>query len=263
MTPVESQAPTALWSGALATYTDFEAADALYNRVFHYGPGGFGLNANLLSALVRNGGSAVGVKTPDGTLVGFAYGFAATDGTTMFHYSQAAVVDDAYQGHHIGRTLKLRQREVALAWGATRMRWTFDPAFARNAHFNFDTLGASGIAFVPDYYDRAFTDRIVVEWNLERGTPDRDTARILPPERFGADDWLRPVETDDGIWLPVPSGIVPGQPSSESGTALRGELRSRLASLFADGRIAVSCIRTEAETSAYRFAQSGDGMQGR
>ncbi|MGK3936747.1 hypothetical protein, partial [Enterococcus faecium] len=83
----------------------------------------YALNSNLLSALSVNGGSAVGVRagSADGPLVGFAYGFAGTDGQVSYHYSQAAVVDASVQGQGVGRLLKLRQAEVARGWGATRM----------------------------------------------------------------------------------------------------------------------------------------------
>ncbi len=78
----------------LTQYSEFREAAALYARVFAYTEQEYALNANLLTALARNGGSAVGAFADDGGLIGFAYGFAGCDASgTHFHYSQAAAVD--------------------------------------------------------------------------------------------------------------------------------------------------------------------------
>lgn len=75
----------------LTQYAEFREAAALYARVFAYTENEYALNANLLTALARNGGSAVGAFADDGTLIGFAYGFAGCDTAgASFHYSQAA-----------------------------------------------------------------------------------------------------------------------------------------------------------------------------
>ena len=74
------QAPcSALRTETLTTGDDFRAAAELYTRVFGYERPEFSLNPNLLSALARNGGSAVGVRGAGGELIGFAYGFAGRD----------------------------------------------------------------------------------------------------------------------------------------------------------------------------------------
>jgi len=53
----------------LTRYTEFREAAALYARVFAYTENEYALNANLLPALARNGGSAVGAFADDGVFV--------------------------------------------------------------------------------------------------------------------------------------------------------------------------------------------------
>ena len=47
-----------------------------------------------------------------------------------------------YRNAGIGRRLKLRQREEALARGIELIEWTFDPLELKNAFFNIERLGA-------------------------------------------------------------------------------------------------------------------------
>lgn len=241
-----------LLGGPLSSYEDLAGASELYHRVFRYGAAGPSLNTNLLGALRRNGGSTVGVKTPEGRLVGFAYGFPGTDGRARYHYSQAAVVDPQFQGRHVGRMLKLCQREVALDWGEHRMRWSFDPLLARNAHFNFDSLGATGIALHEDYYGQPDTDRIIVEWDLDRDARAGWRRPVTPPVgRLGPGDWGRPLADATGVWLPIAGTMVSGDPESEEVHAQRPRVREVLAGLFADGFVATSCVRVDDRTAAY------------
>ncbi|WP_314147250.1 hypothetical protein [uncultured Leifsonia sp.] len=259
------QAPcSALRTETLTTGDDFRAAAELYTRVFGYERPEFSLNPNLLSALARNGGSAVGVRGAGDELIGFAYGFAGRDDRGRdFHYSQAAVVDAAHQGEGIGRMLKERQREVALGWGHRTMRWTFDPVLSRNAHFNFSSLGADGIGFVRDYYGRPGTDRIVVEWTLtDRADPVVDLRRVAAPA-LGRSDWgrvsrgtvTRPDGTvQDAAWLAVPAfslALSDDEEERASHDLLRLHVRDALEALLAEGRVLVACTRVDASTSAY------------
>ncbi|MFF2634225.1 hypothetical protein ACFVR6_15185 [Microbacterium sp. NPDC058021] len=243
----------------------YREAAALYARVFGYADPDFSLNPNLLSALARNGGSAVGVFTPDDELVGFAYGFAGRDADGCeFHYSQAAVVDPHHQGRGVGRLLKECQRRVALEWGHETMRWTFDALLSRNAHFNFSVLGAEGVAYVPDYYDRPGTDRIVVDWPLRRTTDPYAALRDAEPPALGRADWGRVVPgtlaaadggTHAAAWLAVPADIagVAGRQDEADAAAdvLRGRVRTAMTALIEGGRVLVACRRIDAGTAAY------------
>lgn len=230
----------------LRSHPELHAAAELYARVFGYDTPDLHLNTNLLSALVRNGGSAVGVLTDDDELVGFAYGFFGVDRAgDEFHYSQAAVVDPAHQGTGVGRLLKNAQRDVARSWGQRRMRWTFDPSLARNAHFNFSTLGAEGIGYEDDYYGRPGTDRIMVEWALDRKSDPYAAERTRQPPHFGPENWGKPSPAgDDAVWLPVPA-----QPDGDA--EMCEVVRAALRAIVTDGRVLIACTRIDDRTAAH------------
>jgi predicted GNAT superfamily acetyltransferase len=156
-----------LSSAVLDTPDLQDQACALYREVLGNGEPGMELNPRLLSALVRNGGSAVGLL--DGQrLVAFAYGVHARDDRGEYHYSQSAAVAADHQGMGLGRVLKQAQADVVRAHGVRTMRWAYDPGLGRNAHFNLDVLGARARWYVDDFYFRPGTDRVVVEWDLVR-----------------------------------------------------------------------------------------------
>ena len=240
----------------LTQYTEFREAAALYARVFAYTENEYALNANLLTALARNGGSAIGAFADDGTLIGFAYGFAGCDtGGALFHYSQAAAVDAAHQGRGVGQALKLAQRDVALRWGQRFMRWTFDPLLSRNAHFNLSSLGAVGIAFERDYYARPDTDRLVVSWDLQAPVSRaRDTTPSAPA--LGPHDWGRAVATPDGTWIAIPAH--PGLLDASERTVLRRDLEHGMTEAFRRGEVLVGAERLDDQTAVYR-ATPGKG----
>lgn len=240
----------------LTQYTEFRDAAALYARVFRYTESEYALNTNLLTALTRNGGSAIGAFDDDGTLIGFAYGFAGceTDGS-VFHYSQAAAVDPEHQGRGVGQALKLAQRTVALRWGQRIMRWTFDPLLSRNAHFNLNALGAVGIAFEPDYYARPDTDRLVVAWDLCAETPAVRRA-VPPPPALGRRDWGRAVADDGGRWIAVPAR--PDDLAADDRAILRRDLARTMTDAFQRGEILVAAVRLDEQTAVYR-ATPGEG----
>ena len=252
-----SPAAVPLFSGLLEDFEELEEAGRLYRTVFHYEHTSYALNSNLLSALGTNGGSTVGVRrdAPDGPLVGFAYGFAGTDGRGWYHYSQAAVVDASVQGHGVGRMLKLRQGEGARSWGATSMRWSYDPLFARNGHFNLNSLGGVGVRFAPDYYGRPHSDREIVEWDLT-AAPDPHTAqrRLAPGARLADGPLGEAVEDESGAWVPVPANVVAGQAIDAPTAAVRDRLHDALLRLHDRGLVLVACHRLTPGVSVYRAA---------
>ncbi|MGW5195486.1 GNAT family N-acetyltransferase [Kribbella sp. NPDC004138] len=207
---------------SLTTAARFAEASTLYREVFGYLDPAYGLNPRLLGALASNGGSVVGILDENDVLVAFAYGFCATDRRGFYHYSQSAVVASDQQGHGLGRMLKHAQREVALSHGMSRMRWTYDPAQIRNAHFNLDVLGARGRWFAPDMYGPG-TDRVIVEWDLTREQPS------------------------------TPSGLTELVVPADA-----GELRRSFEELLAKGLVAVSCRRLADGAGAYYFGPADD-----
>lgn len=237
-----------LRADCLSDAQSLREATRLYTEVFGYQDPDYALNPNLLVALGKNGGSVVGVYAAD-QLVGFAYGFAGRDAVgNDFHYSQAAVVRAGFQGQGVGRLLKQRQREVALSVGHRAMRWTFDPVLSRNAHFNLSSLQAEAIAYEPDYYGRGGTDRLLVEWALDRHADPYATDRDRVPPALGPLDWGRSTRGEDGaVWIALPVDASAVGIPGHVGAALRDALTETLRS----GRVLTSCQRIDETTSAY------------
>ena len=92
-----------------------------------------------------------------------------------FHWSHMLAVDPAARDLGLGTRLKLYQREILLPSGVEEVRWTFDPLEARNAHLNFNHLGAEVAEYVEDMYEgeegsELFegigTDRFILSWKI-------------------------------------------------------------------------------------------------
>jgi len=151
------------------------------------------------------GGRVLGAFAPDGTLIGFCYGFAGVRGGRRLFYSHMAGVLPAYRDRDVGFRLKQAQREAALADGVDWMVWTYDPLQGGNAYFNLHKLGAEARRYYVNYYGAmndalnrgTESDRLEVDWRLQdprvealmRGTPAPpavvagETQRIdVPPD---------------------------------------------------------------------------------
>ncbi|GHS86479.1 hypothetical protein AGMMS50218_06390 [Actinomycetota bacterium] len=252
----EQTGPDDLVARSLTDPADLQRAAELYRTVFGYSDPAHGVNPRLLSALAANGGSVVGVVTPDGQVVGFAYGFPGVDpGGHTYHYSQAAVVDASRQGQGIGRRLKREQAAIALAHGATTMRWAYDPMVARNAHFNLDVLGGRARWFHPDFYGPQ-SDRLVVEWDITHTDGGVGHSDPPPPAlEVGPETWGVALDAGDGSrYLPLPArfATLAGR-NPELARAVHTSVRAALPELLGAGLVAVSCRRVDDATSVYRF----------
>lgn len=92
-------------------------------------------------------------------------------GKTYLHSHMLGVLP-AYRNTGLGRKLKLKQREYALASGIDLIEWTFDPLEIKNAFFNVERLGAIARRYVHNQYGKTSshlhgglpTDRLVAEW---------------------------------------------------------------------------------------------------
>jgi predicted GNAT superfamily acetyltransferase len=81
-----------------------------------------------------------------------------------------------YRNAGLGRMLKMRQRDDALARGIDLIEWTFDPLDMKNAYFNIERLGAIVRRYVRNQYGISSsvlhgglpTDRCVAEWWIAR-----------------------------------------------------------------------------------------------
>ena len=80
-----------------------------------------------------------------------------------------------YRNAQIGRRLKLRQREDALARGIALIEWTFDPLELKNAFLNIEKLGAIVRRYKENQYGTTTsplhgglpTDRCIAEWWID------------------------------------------------------------------------------------------------
>lgn len=96
-------------------------------------------------------------------------------GGKYYLHSHMMGVLPEYRNTGIGRRLKLRQRESAIARGIPLVEWTFDPLELKNAFFNIERLGAVIRRYVLNQYGTTTsplhgglpTDRCVPEWHLE------------------------------------------------------------------------------------------------
>ncbi|MGB9468611.1 MAG: hypothetical protein WBQ59_04615, partial [Candidatus Acidiferrum sp.] len=122
----------------------------------------------------HTGGQVLGAF--DGaTMVGFTKAFVGLHERTPYLHSHMAAVVASHRDRHIGRALKLFQREDALRRDFRLIEWTFDPLETKNAHFNINRLGAISRRYIPNFYGittsplhRAMqTDRLLVEWQLD------------------------------------------------------------------------------------------------
>ncbi|QAY73504.1 GNAT family N-acetyltransferase [Agromyces protaetiae] len=232
----------------LDTLARQRAAAVLYREVFAYADTDHSVNPKLLQGLVDNGGTALGVFTADGRALGFCYGFSAIDASGLYHYSQATVIAASEQGRGLGRALKHAQADAARALGARSMRWTYDPALTRNAHFNLDVLGGVGIRFRHDYYGEPGTDRVVVDWPLD---PELAAAAASRRVRALADASSLAASTDvegraDAAGVVVATGADVRTISAPlDGGAVapvhRPALGAAIAAAMADGLVARSC----------------------
>jgi predicted GNAT superfamily acetyltransferase len=93
-------------------------------------------------------------------------------GGKVYLHSHMLGVLPEYRNAGVGRQLKLRQRDDALARGLDLIEWTFDPLDLKNAYFNVERLGAVVRSYLRNQYGVSSsalhgglpTDRLVAEW---------------------------------------------------------------------------------------------------
>src|SRR4051794_32518951 len=151
---------------------------------------------SILKITQKAGGIAAGAFSPQGHLLAFVYGLTGFVDRRPFHWSHMLAVDAAARDLGLGTRLKLYQRELLLPAGVEEVRWTFDPLEGRNAHMNFNHLGAEVAEYVEDMYkgesgnelfERIGTDRFILSWKLR----SERVERALADQRAGAAEPFR------------------------------------------------------------------------
>ncbi len=161
------------------------------------------------------GGFILGAYDGD-ELAGFVLSVPAFLSGERAFYSHMTAVKKSFQSHGIGGKLKWAQRARALELGVKFVKWTFEPAKARNAYFNLEKLGAIVTEYQPNFYGTDYaaspdvsepvgldSDRLFAEWHLESEKvtalaegEDFDDAREPDNEIVVPADWLGLVASD-------------------------------------------------------------------
>ena len=173
----------------LVRLTDLQAVDALFVSV--WGAGTPVLGVELLRALSHEGGYVSGAFL-QGELVGASAGFLGRHGDRLSLHSHVTGVSPRARGAHVGRALKLHQREWAASQGIEVVTWTFDPLVRRNAWFNIGRLGARPVEYLVDFYGPMpdpinagdESDRLLMVWDVSSPLPtvvlDGEQHRVIP-----------------------------------------------------------------------------------
>ncbi|HUJ22898.1 MAG TPA: hypothetical protein VLX58_15305 [Bryobacteraceae bacterium] len=168
--PAGTAAPSII-ARALTTQLEFEGAVDLQKQIWGFDDIEL-LPVRLFVVATKVGGQAFGAF--DGhRLVGFCLaipGLKASGGSYL-HSHMLGVIPE-YRDSGVGRLLKLKQREDALARSIHLIEWTFDPLEIKNAYFNMERLGAIVRRYVRNQYGTTTsrlhaglpTDRCIAEW---------------------------------------------------------------------------------------------------
>jgi predicted GNAT superfamily acetyltransferase len=135
------------------------------------------LPVRLFVVATKVGGQVFGAFEGQ-TMIGFLLAIPGLKaGGEFYLHSHMMGVLPEYRNQKVGRMLKFRQRDDALARGIPLVEWTFDPLEIKNAFFNIERLGAVVKRYVLNQYGTTTshlhgglpTDRCVAEWHL--GSP--------------------------------------------------------------------------------------------
>ena len=129
----------------------------------------------FLAVVAKVGGHVFGAY--DGArMIGFCFAIPGIKPDTRpYLHSHMLGVLPEYRNAQVGRSLKLRQREDALARGIALIEWTFDPLELKNAFLNIEKLGAIVRVYKENQYGTTTsplhgglpTDRCTAEWWLD------------------------------------------------------------------------------------------------
>ena len=156
---------------ALHTEQEFQDAVQLQKDIWGFNDIEL-LPVRLFIVATKVGGQALGAFDRK-RMVGFCLAIPGLKpGGGSYLHSHMLGVTPEYRDSGVGRQLKLKQREDALARGIELVEWTFDPLEIKNAHLNIERLGAIVRRYVRNQYGTTTshlhgglpTDRCVAEW---------------------------------------------------------------------------------------------------
>jgi predicted GNAT superfamily acetyltransferase len=206
----------------------------------------------------ETGGQILGAYSGN-ELVGFTLALAGIHEGGPFLHSHMTAVLEAYRDHGVGRSLKLFQRQDALARGIPLVEWTFDPLELKNAHFNLMRLGAIARRFIPDCYGVTEsplhagmpTDRLVAEWWLDSPRVNALLASTPADSRARSGVAAAHETPSDAVEIAVPINV--GELrflNREAAQRIQSEVREQFAKYFAKGYV-VTSIATAGPVAEY------------
>jgi predicted GNAT superfamily acetyltransferase len=226
---------------------EFTSAMQLFDAIW----GSLQIPAEVMRALQFAGDYVAGAFA-DGELIGASVGFLAHRGDHLHLHSHISGVATPWQGRRVGYSLKLHQRDWALAREIGTIEWTFDPLVRRNAFFNLVKLGAAVVSFEPDFYGEMNdainagdpTDRAVVEWDLTSPSGgDRDDGAVILHAAEDGSPVVSETRADSlRAWVPQ-DAVALRQRDPSAGRAWRLALRESFGAAIRDGYRATSMTR--------------------
>ncbi len=169
---------------------------------------------------------------------------------TYLHSHMLGVLPE-YRNYGIGRMLKLKQREEALAQGVHLMEWTFDPLELKNAYFNIESLGCVVRRYVRNQYG-------ISSSRLQAGLPtDRCTAEWWLASDWAASAIERRERTRPPILarLSIPQDIARlKQEDPQAAKLIQAEASAQFLANFAEGLAVVGFEKSEA-AGTYLFGK--------
>jgi predicted GNAT superfamily acetyltransferase len=248
---VSSAAAGPITVRALTTEPEFEDAVRLQKEIWGFDDIEL-LPVRLFIVATKVGGQAFGAY--DGNrMVGFCLAIPGlkAGGKSYLHSHMLGVTPD-YRNRGVGRQLKLKQREDALARGIELVEWTFDPLEIKNAYLNIERLGAIVRRYVRNQYGTTTshlhgslpTDRCVAEWWIE-------SPRVQAVLN-GGPPVVRP-ETVERISVPTAIAIMRREDPKQA-RQIQEEISNRFEEYFARGLVVVG-LEKSPEAGTYLFGK--------
>lgn len=132
------------------------------------------LPARNFAAVVDKGGATLGLFDESNSLRGFISHFPGRYQDEVVGWSFRLVIDPALRGKGLEKTLKLKQKEIALKKGLNKLYWTVDPLHLSSSFRSLRLEGTSSNTYLHNFYERATMisrhilepDCLLVKWKL-------------------------------------------------------------------------------------------------
>lgn len=152
---------------------DFRACVALQKEVWNFTDAEL-VPLRMFVVADKVGGQVMGAFNSH-KMIGFALSVPGTRSGNVYLHSHMLAVRKDHRNGGLGRSLKLLQREDALARGIELIEWTFDPLEIKNAYLNIEKLGAIMRRYNINQYGITSSplqgglpsDRLIAEWWLK------------------------------------------------------------------------------------------------